>query len=89
VVRTLRRLVAPAAVKGLVACGRNALHLYTFFKFSPSDLMPPYWINIGAMAISTLAGTLLIANAAASPLLQKLQPFLLGLTILFWATATW
>jgi tellurite resistance protein TehA-like permease len=62
---------------------------YTFFKFSPSDLMPPYWINMGAMAISTLAGTLLIANAAASPLLQKLQPFLLGLTILFWATATW
>jgi tellurite resistance protein TehA-like permease len=62
---------------------------YTFFKFSPSDLMPPYWINMGAMAISTLAGTLLIANAAGSPLLQKLQPFLLGLTILFWATATW
>jgi tellurite resistance protein TehA-like permease len=62
---------------------------YTFFTFSPSDLMPPYWINMGAMAISTLAGTLLIANAAASPLLQKLQPFLLGFTILFWATATW
>jgi tellurite resistance protein TehA-like permease len=35
---------------------------YTFFKFSPSDLMPPYWINMGAMAISTLAGTLLMAN---------------------------
>jgi tellurite resistance protein TehA-like permease len=62
---------------------------YTFFKFSPSDLMPPYWINMGAMAISTLAGTLLIANAGPSPLLQKLHPFILGLTILFWATATW
>jgi tellurite resistance protein TehA-like permease len=62
---------------------------YTFFSFAPSDLMPPYWINMGAMAISTLAGTLLIANSAASPLLQRLHPFLLGLTILFWATATW
>lgn len=62
---------------------------YTFFKFSPSDLMPPYWINMGAMAISTLAGTLLIANAHLSPLLQKLQPFLLGFTMFFWATATW
>jgi tellurite resistance protein TehA-like permease len=62
---------------------------YTFFKFSPSDLMPPYWINMGAMAISTLAGTLLIATTALSPLLQKLQPFLLGFTIFFWATATW
>jgi tellurite resistance protein TehA-like permease len=61
---------------------------YTFFRFSPSDLMPPYWINMGAMAISTLAGTLLIA-AKSSPLLTQLHPFLLGLTILFWATATW
>ena len=62
---------------------------YTFFRFAPSDLMPPYWINMGAMAISTLAGTLLIANAKSSPLLTQLHPFTLGLTILFWATATW
>ena len=62
---------------------------YTFFKFSPGDLMPPYWINMGAMAISTLAGTLLLAKADASPLLTSLKPFMLGLTILFWATATW
>jgi Tellurite resistance protein and related permeases len=62
---------------------------YTFFRFSPSDLMPPYWVNMGAMAISTLAGTLLIANAKFSPLLTVLHPFTLGLTILFWATATW
>jgi tellurite resistance protein TehA-like permease len=62
---------------------------YTFFTFAPSDLMPPYWINMGAMAISTLAGTLLLANANASPLLTTLRPFLLGFTIFFWATATW
>ena len=62
---------------------------YTFFRFAPSDLMPPYWINMGAMAISTLAGTLLYAKSSASPLLTTLRPFLLGLTILFWATATW
>ena len=62
---------------------------YTFFKFSPSDLMPPYWINMGAMAISTLAGALLLLNAQQSPLLTAMRPFLLGLTCLFWATATW
>ncbi|HET7433509.1 MAG TPA: tellurite resistance/C4-dicarboxylate transporter family protein [Thermoanaerobaculia bacterium] len=62
---------------------------YTFFRFAPSDLMPPYWINMGAMAISTLAGTLLLTNAAPSPLLLPLRPFLLGFTIFFWATATW
>ncbi len=62
---------------------------YTFFTFSPSDLMPPYWINMGAMAISTLAGTTLIANAQGSPLLHRMEPFLWGFTALFWATATW
>src|SRR5690606_19637492 len=29
---------------------------YTFFRLLPGDLTPPYWINMGAMAISTLAG---------------------------------
>jgi tellurite resistance protein TehA-like permease len=62
---------------------------YTFFALSPSDLAPPYWINMGAVAISTLAGTMLIAGAPQSPLLTELLPFLKGFTLLFWATATW
>jgi tellurite resistance protein TehA-like permease len=62
---------------------------YTFFRFLPSDLMPPYWINMGAMAISTLAGALLIKTSASSHLLTSLHPFLEGFTLLFWATATW
>ncbi len=62
---------------------------YTFFRFLPSDLMPPYWINMGAMAISTLAGTTLVASAPGSPVLSRMLPFLLGFTTLFWATATW
>jgi tellurite resistance protein TehA-like permease len=62
---------------------------YTFFEMSPSDLAPPYWINMGAVAISTLAGATLIGAAQLSPLLQDLLPFLRGFTLLFWATATW
>jgi tellurite resistance protein TehA-like permease len=62
---------------------------YTFFPMSPSDLAPPYWINMGAVAISTLAGAMLIAAAPQSPVLRDLMPFLKGLTLLFWATATW
>ena len=62
---------------------------YTFFALSPSDLAPPYWINMGAVAISCLAGTMLIAAAPQSPLLTELLPFLKGFTLLFWATATW
>lgn len=62
---------------------------YTFFAMSPTDLAPPYWINMGAVAISTLAGATLIGAAPHSPLLVDLLPFLKGFTLLFWATATW
>lgn len=62
---------------------------YTFFAFSPADLAPPYWINMGAMAISTLAGSLLVANAPDAPFLDALLPFLKGFTIFYWATGSW
>lgn len=62
---------------------------YTFFLLSPEDLTPPYWINMGAMAISTLAGSLLIANAAETPLLESMLPFIKGFTVFYWATGTW
>lgn len=62
---------------------------YTFFKFSPGDLSPPYWINMGAMAISTLAGSLLIVNTPNAPFLLSTLAFLKGFTIFFWATGTW
>ena len=62
---------------------------YMFFPFSPRDLMPPYWINMGAVAISTLAGALLSVAAERSVLLAPMHPFILGLTVMFWATATW
>ncbi|MBN8553496.1 MAG: tellurite resistance/C4-dicarboxylate transporter family protein [Caulobacterales bacterium] len=62
---------------------------YAFFRFSPDDLAPPYWINMGAMAISTLAGSLLILNAPQAPFLTSLLPFLKGFTLFYWATGTW
>jgi tellurite resistance protein TehA-like permease len=62
---------------------------YTFFAMSPSDLAPPYWINMGAAAISTLAGTMLVAAAPHSPVLEQILPFVRGFTLMWWATATW
>ena len=82
----------------LLAVRRDALHLddladllslHVLHLARPRTCMPPYWINMGAMAISTLAGTTLVANAAGSPLLLSMDPFLRGFTVLFWATATW
>ena len=62
---------------------------YTFFSLDPLQLAPPYWINMGAMAISALAGAVLASRANDSHLLSELLPFVKGLTLLFWATATW
>jgi tellurite resistance protein TehA-like permease len=62
---------------------------YTFFPMSPSDLAPPYWINMGAAAISTLAGANLALAAPHAQPLQQLLPFIRGLTLMWWATATW
>ncbi len=62
---------------------------YLFFYFSPQDLTPPYWINMGAVAITTLGGASLISQTAAFSLLNDLAPFLKGFTFFFWATATW
>ncbi|MBI2852815.1 MAG: tellurite resistance/C4-dicarboxylate transporter family protein [Chloroflexi bacterium] len=62
---------------------------YFFFRFSPQDLAPPYWINMGAVAISTLSGTILIGNAPNFVFLQEILPFLKGFTLFFWATGTW
>jgi tellurite resistance protein TehA-like permease len=65
------------------------VYRYLFFTMSPSDLAPPYWINMGAVAISTLAGALLALAAPQSALVTALLPFVKGLTLMFWATATW
>jgi len=64
-------------------------HRVLFLPLSPGDLTPPYWINMGAMAISTLAGACLVGEGGRSPFLADLLPFLKGTTLLFWATATW
>jgi tellurite resistance protein TehA-like permease len=62
---------------------------YAFFTLSPTDLAPPYWINMGAAAISTLAGATLTLAAPSSPVLREALPFVKGFTLFWWATATW
>lgn len=62
---------------------------YTFFGLAPGDLTPPYWINMGAMAISTLAGSLLMINVSGAPFLDSLLPFIKAFTVFYWATGTW
>lgn len=60
-----------------------------FLPLAASGFTPPYWINMGALAITTLAGSLLVLHAPAQLPLGDLVPFVKGFTLFFWATATW
>ena len=62
---------------------------FTFVNVTTASLTPPYWINMGAVAITTLAGARLIIAAPEWPLLGEIVPFLKGFTLFFWATGTW
>jgi tellurite resistance protein TehA-like permease len=61
---------------------------WLFFRMEAKQLTPTYWISMGAVAITTLAGDTLILNAGQWTFLQELLPFLKGFNIFFWATAT-
>lgn len=60
-----------------------------FFAFDPESAQPLYWINAGAVAITTFAGTTLLSNTAQWTFLTEIAPFVKGFTLLFWVAATW
>lgn len=62
---------------------------FTFLALTMEQLTPPYWINMGAVAITTLAGSSLLIQAETWPFLALLRPFVAGFTLFFWTTATW
>ncbi|MDZ4860133.1 MAG: tellurite resistance/C4-dicarboxylate transporter family protein [Candidatus Hydrogenedentes bacterium] len=68
-----------------------ALIVYRWFFFSlpPDKLTPPYWINMGALAITTLAGSRLLLSTTHWPFLETIRGFITGFTLFFWVTGTW
>ena len=65
------------------------LYRWMFFPLTPDTLTPSYWINMGALAITTLAGSRLILSAPRWQLLADIAPFLKGFTLFFWAAGAW
>lgn len=64
------------------------VYRFMFFRLAPEDMTPPYWINMGAVAITTLAGASILLRGDA-PFLNGLFPFIRGFTVFFWAAGTW
>jgi len=55
----------------------------------PGDWTGPYWITMGAAAITTLAGATLGPRLESIPAWEPYAPVILGVTFLAWAIASW
>ncbi len=58
------------------------------YEFGPDDLTPPYWVAMGALAITVLAGARIVEMADA-PMVAVTRDLIAGLAVVFWAFATW
>lgn len=61
---------------------------WAFRPTEPAEMQPPSWIAAGAVAISVLAGSNLLAVAPTLPRLAPMSSFIEGMVLLAWATAT-
>ena len=58
------------------------------YEFGPEELTPPYWVAMGGLAITVLAGARIVEMADA-PMVQATRGLIAGLAVVFWAFATW
>ncbi len=66
----------------------SIFYRYCFAEMTPAEMDPTYWIDAGAVAISTLAGATLILHYGETPMLDHFMPYIKGTTLLTWATAS-
>ncbi|HEU5037271.1 MAG TPA: tellurite resistance/C4-dicarboxylate transporter family protein [Nocardioides sp.] len=58
------------------------------YAFGPEELEPPYWVAMGALAITVLAGARIVEMADA-PMVAATRGLIAGLSVVCWAFATW
>ncbi|HYH33047.1 MAG TPA: tellurite resistance/C4-dicarboxylate transporter family protein [Pseudonocardia sp.] len=58
------------------------------YDLRPIDLSPPYWVAMGASAITVLAGARIVEMADA-PMVHATRGLIAGASVVFWAFATW
>ncbi|MGI9157329.1 MAG: tellurite resistance/C4-dicarboxylate transporter family protein [Marmoricola sp.] len=58
------------------------------YEFGPEELTPPYWVAMGALAITVLAGARIVEMTDA-PMAVATRGLVAGLAVVAWAFATW
>ena len=65
------------------------VYRWLFLPMPAEELTPAYWINMGAAAIATLAGTRLLSAADGGAIIAPLRDFIFAATVAFWSLASW
>lgn len=60
----------------------------TVHPLEPRELDPPYWVSMGAIAITIVAGARIVAMQS-TPTVDAVRGLAEGLTVVLWAFATW
>lgn len=71
------------AAAGIFVAARMML-----YELRPLDLTPPYWVAMGAAAITVLAGARIV-EMADTPMVAATRGLIAGTSVAFWAFATW
>jgi tellurite resistance protein TehA-like permease len=71
------------AAAGIFVAARMML-----YPLRPIDLTPPYWVAMGATAITVLAGARIVQMADA-PMVNVTRGLIAGASVAFWAFGTW
>lgn len=58
------------------------------YPLTPADLNPPYWVSMGAVAITIVAGAKIV-EMSSTPMVDATSGLIAGLVVLCWAWATW
>ncbi|MEO7060235.1 MAG: tellurite resistance/C4-dicarboxylate transporter family protein [Lapillicoccus sp.] len=58
------------------------------YALRPADVDPPYWVSMGAVAITVVAGAQVV-EMDSSPMVDATRGLIAGLSVVFWAFATW
>ncbi|HET7388953.1 MAG TPA: tellurite resistance/C4-dicarboxylate transporter family protein [Nocardioidaceae bacterium] len=59
-----------------------------FHELRPVDLTPPYWVSMGATAITVVAGARIVQMADA-PVVSATRGLIAGASVGFWVFGTW
>jgi tellurite resistance protein TehA-like permease len=58
------------------------------YELRPTDLSPPYWVAMGACAITVLAGARVV-EMTDTPMVEAARGLVAGVSLSIWAFATW